>query len=1073
MSEAVIPRRGITLYSNAEYDRARSLMDPMPDPMLEANPLNNAGAAFTAGVAAASPIAAGARYAGEQFAISGLEPVPGYNPLEDPQIAQYRQFREHFATSRSPDETRKRLQSLERALRREEDMSLFPMASTVGAFVGAAAAPSGMLPLVISRGGIASLRATAATLAPVYAAEEIAMHAGGPTYAMEDSVMNAAMLAGLTGLGYSYVRAINGRSQGRRLGAMANDNRGDAGIPRPEDIGVYDGQVTPADAMQAVRNLSAAAAPGTRQWSYQEELAREGLVSAWGLEKLPINPVTRLAKSAELESRHIVQDLVSSGGLLRNKNIGDDIEAGPIPVEHEFNIRWMPQLIEGLQVMEQVYARYRGLNATESVTRNTIGTRVRNIADKWVDPNAQFLTPTQFREEIAKAMRRGDDHQIPEVREAARAWRTVVDQLKDDGMEVDFFTYQQRTAIRRLMREVDALRAAGLTNTDPAMQGVLNRIDELQDIVNNIRQNGPQQSTAQSYVPRMLRLDKIEAEMDRFVAEVVLPWMRRKGMLSGNTQNDVAQATGFAEKLIQDRPFVPMGPDEIGQASGARLREWDIEDIELEEWLENDIEQVMRFHVRTMGMDIELARRFGDIDMVEQLEEIANNWDMRIAQLQTVGGDAAGAIKQKARDLEDIRALRDRLRGTFGQPDDPYRPLSRFYRITKQLSTLAFMGGALLSQVPDLARPIMTEGLERTFKQGLKPFFSAAGRAARRMATKELRLAGQAVDLTLSMRAAQFTDMSDVMGRRYGFERQMTQATDVMFLVNGMNWWNQSLKEITGTITATRMLDSTLAVLDGSIKRFERTKLARSGIDEDMARRIGEQFRQYGTREEDLNLPNTADWDDVDAVRAFRGALSQEVDRVIVTPGAGDRALWTSTEWGSTLTQFQSFGQAALTRVLISGLQEREGAFFLGSVLLVGLGFLVNEIKKVQHGDERETPFQADLVDAIDRSGILGWYMSVNNAAERLSDYAVGARPLLGVEGYDTSWKTKVGTAFGPGGSIYANALNSLGMTVTGAGDYYDVKAARSILPFNSVFWADWAFDALEVGMTPAMTWND
>ena len=101
-------------------------------------------------------------------------------------------------------------------------------------------------------------------------------------------------------------------------------------------------------------------------------------------------------------------------------------------------------------------------------------------------------------------------------------------------------------------------------------------------------------------------------------------------------------------------------------------------------------------------------------------------------------------------------------------------------------------------------------------------------------------------------------------------------------------------------------------------------------------------------------MPNTDLWTNQQARLTYRAALNQNVNRIIVTPGAGDRALWTSTEMGSLITQFKSYGQAAMVRLLISGLQERDQAFWQGAFLLVGLGAMVNEIKRLQYGIDKK-----------------------------------------------------------------------------------------------------------------------
>ena len=56
------------------------------------------------------------------------------------------------------------------------------------------------------------------------------------------------------------------------------------------------------------------------------------------------------------------------------------------------------------------------------------------------------------------------------------------------------------------------------------------------------------------------------------------------------------------------------------------------------------------------------------------------------------------------------------------------------------------------------------------------------------------------------------------------------------------------------------------------------------------------QMQQHAKQEDGEWLPETDLWTDTTARLSFRNALNQTVERTIITPGAGDRALWTSTE---------------------------------------------------------------------------------------------------------------------------------------------------------------------------------
>ena len=78
-------------------------------------------------------------------------------------------------------------------------------------------------------------------------------------------------------------------------------------------------------------------------------------------------------------------------------------------------------------------------------------------------------------------------------------------------------------------------------------------------------------------------------------------------------------------------------------------------------------------------------------------------------------------------------------------------------------------------------------------------------------------------------------------------------------------------------------------------------------------------------------FPNTDFWTNAIAVRKFRNALNQNVDRIIITPGFGDRALWTSTELGSLITQFKGYAQGAMVRLL--HLDYKRKAWHFGKVL--------------------------------------------------------------------------------------------------------------------------------------------
>ena len=270
------------------------------------------------------------------------------------------------------------------------------------------------------------------------------------------------------------------------------------------------------------------------------------------------------------------------------------------------------------------------------------------------------------------------------------------------------------------------------------------------------------------------------------------------------------------------------------------------------------------------------------------------------------------------------------------------------------------------------------------------------------------------------------------------------------------------MKEFAGTTTMLRMTDQIMKPW-ASLTRRDQEKFLSNGIDQQMHSRMALQIRQHGQRVDGEFMPNTDFWTDATARKTFRNALNQTVERTIITPGAGDRALWTSTEFGSLMTQFKSYGQGAMVRLLTAGLQEKDAAFWQGLTWLVGLSLVVNEIKKAQYGidDSRDT-INDVVIDAVDRSGALGWFTDVNNTLEKVSDYKLGLRPLLGSDTEKPMpFGAKAGALFGPAGGNIAT-LGSVGTDLaTFSADQKTLDSARFVLPGGNLFYLDPVLDGI------------
>jgi len=379
----------------------------------------------------------------------------------------------------------------------------------------------------------------------------------------------------------------------------------------------------------------------------------------------------------------------------------------------------------------------------------------------------------------------------------------------------------------------------------------------------------------------------------------------------------------------------------------------------------------------------------------------------------------------------------------------------------KSFNVIVGMGGAMVSSVPDIARIVMVEGIDNFYRKGMVNLFKNNQSVFKKMTKKELKKAGVAVDAELGLRAAAMSDIGDMMGSRFTWERGLSQTAAVTFFMNGLNFWNYGLKNMSGTITMLHMTENIMkpwSRLSGDIKE----KFLKNGIDEQSHMRMQALIKRHGERVDGEWLPNTDLWQDATMRLMFRNALNQNVDRIIITPGAADRALWTSTEWGSFLTQFKGYGQGAMMRMTTAGLQESNGAFWQGAFLIVGLGAVVNEIKRLQYGIDKEETYREKLINAIDRSGIGGWFTDVNNSLEKLTDYRAGIRPFIGgTNAFDVNPTGVASQVAGPGVGNILTASSIFGDIITGSADQGTLNSLRYITPGTTLPYLDPIYDGV------------
>jgi hypothetical protein len=464
-----------------------------------------------------------------------------------------------------------------------------------------------------------------------------------------------------------------------------------------------------------------------------------------------------------------------------------------------------------------------------------------------------------------------------------------------------------------------------------------------------------------------------------------------------------------------------------------------------------------------------IHRRFGNDQIIVFDERL-------IQELGQVGKPAK--LNKEAQKLQnssdasvrDIQAIRDRIRGTYGIPEDPTTWTHRGIRVAKMWNAVSLLTGALAA-VPDLAKLIMNDGFRRTIMPMMEAYHSNLGlMKTMKLAKNEANIAGEAFDMYLSMRSALFADLADSLSAATPFEKAAGEATQKFFNFAGMNQWNEMVKTMASLTTGSRIILESENLLKGKITKTEGIKLNNVGIDPETAKIIVEQTNKHGLVGEHTRIPKTEKWDKTPEVQAaadiYSRALGKDINRIIVTPGKGETPLFMSSPLHTLLFQFKTFAISATHRTLTPGLQLRDANFLQGNIGLLGLGALVNEIRRYQLDSKGEQSFGDWLNSSIERGGNMGVLSDLNSSLETLSDNRFGIRPMMGAANpYNTSLLSK-GSAIG--GPVVQQAGN-LARVIwdIGPGDVDDrtINSGRRLLWGAKAFHTNGLYDFAEDGI--------
>jgi hypothetical protein len=603
------------------------------------------------------------------------------------------------------------------------------------------------------------------------------------------------------------------------------------------------------------------------------------------------------------------------------------------------------------------------------------------------------------------------DMRIARLNDELEEFDRVTDKLTNDRLVSDSEASKIAEELRTLEDEINA--SAEIAKTSP-------RIAIMVDYAKARREFGKaryDQVKTQNRIDALKRLDadgklNRDLELELMKLEKELPEIKAR----------IAKAEAKSEKL---KPMVPKQADEIpefvsdadradyveqvitevfnnltGKGKGdvpewivpikkgpLKERTFNIPDELVEDFLDNDMEMILRRYSRSMAADIELTEKFGRADMKDQFAEITYDY-VELRKQATTPAERLKLDKAEEKDVKHMTAFRDMLRGTYQAADR----LSGWSAITNTALTWNYMrllGGVTVSSLTDASRVPAVHGLTATMREALPILTSRLnGIRSIQIARRDVEDLGAVAETVMQSRLASMADLRDPY--RYGsrYERFLDNAANIFTKFTGIGWWTDTMNMISAVMTENRVLRN---VLDwNGMDKYEKAYMGFLGIDEDMAQRIAAQFKKHGMEEKGIKAANVSEWDDDLAYRALGAALNKDTDRTIIKPGMGDIPLWMKTNTGRIVTQFKSFGMASHQRVLIAGLQERPRRLAEAMVLGTTIGMMVSYLKMIERGDfEKADDLLSNpgkwIGDGFDRTGILFLPFEITNTADKVS----------------------------------------------------------------------------------------
>lgn len=478
----------------------------------------------------------------------------------------------------------------------------------------------------------------------------------------------------------------------------------------------------------------------------------------------------------------------------------------------------------------------------------------------------------------------------------------------------------------------------------------------------------------------------------------------------------------------------------------------------IEDYMIQDPMNALRDYTRTVITDTELLKRFGTLNLNELINAIENDYEGLIKN--SVSEKQKKILNtRKEKDLEDIRCVWCRVRGIKEYSAEDLTEWGRAFNhganIINNLNVARLIGGTVISATSDLAQACMTVGFKNFFK-GVSKWFNKDFREAFR-GEEDTWL--RAIDHFKNTRQLGFYNQMIDSGVLAAVDNFSGKLADLSVKMSMITKWDELNKFIIGYVTQERVLkigEKLLKKSKISIKDSE--WLATTGITEENATKIFEQFKKYG-RITDGGIweSSVGFWDNNKLKDIFRGAVKKIQNQAVLTPTAGSVPRGFDVSFLKPILQFKRFTFSAYSKCMIPTLQKRDLNAFAGITMMMSIGIMKAYLRALKSGyvismaDAVKTSLKEAEVGSYfgDAYGLLSNFAGLNGKKNQTSQQFM--RDMFGT-GYDFI------TTFHDGSLGLSKLITGLG----GEMSYGQIHNVRKMLPLQNNIFLSKLFDAFE-----------